>query len=1507
MIQIRQTYGGLTGNDQGQQSPKADSLFNLTNQGVYKYAVPLPPSTSGGGGIGIDPGGFGGPTEDPGDGGGGIEETGDGEGGGVVSPPPYSCNHQLAVQNLTTTFKGKKVFTGSATDMIIINVLGNAVFDSVNVILRGGILANNIIWNIRGSLSILNGNDLKGVFIGQSVLVLNRWELAPDITMGTPGKITIVNDYKAQGGEITICGLNEASPSGIVANNKPVTNQQNKIYYNTDCGNYVNKSPDIPAHTPVKVIRVMIHVFKPVTTANVPAVFSNYDEADKPYLTSLIEGLNAKGGVRVDNQGAAYGTPLTVPKATLPDARYSTYINSTVNTNAEISYPNQFLTLNDNFKNLATATPTYGVLGTQNRPDSRVQFVLVPNGIKFYYGAVETSSGRKIENVLEFLTSAYSATAYQNALGGNLTAARAWLNANNESDPNAINIVMTESYTPDDILKLTSVSSSSPSSCSAGFNFGGLSTERYEGTNIARGLGDNWCLIQGRNFLGKYHYLEGLYKLKITGNTCTYRSTVARPDWHQLNVTSYIVAHEVLHCIGLGHTNANGLDICSNAPYDGPSGASFNNAMTTRLPSGQYSNLTHCQKGRVHELLESSPISKVLINNYCTSSITDPTLSTTYVSGNGTANVNKWYSRMMLTGNLDVSGGAQLKVGCKLTFPSTVNGRNPQLAVKLSSRVEFMAGATIGKGSIQASNCSNATNLEIGSTNISSTGQITFNPVQGFVFISGHVRVEPGISIVVKKGATLYIGPQGILEFLGAGNFVVEDGGYLCVVSNILGKGAINMGTGSITFEPNANIGMVNPDITDPIYSTCSVVTACNIQSFDRYEFEVKYSTNPAVRYTNNNFVNVCANTPVEIKLVNRFGNAFTGAFVWRKNGVIIPLTSPNTSENIYVVSPTGTTDDVYTAVYSAGGCSYSYSIRLTSVQPSFTVESVNACVGERFRIKLNTTGYPNLNGITWSTPGANAVTPIGVNTCTANCQEYVVELVYFTAGVHEVTINIVNAVPGCTMQPIKIGLQAFAKEANGQCCYTGYSRVLGVANQVTDLNLGGQDVIYGGNTKVVGAINLRNGKLIFPPGSVVEMGYNDEVGYDDLTTTAGLVKPTFHVRGDVGVVTEVVAEGTIFREYCGLFPSISPFSLYGNAKVTIGTNAANPSLKSVVQTEGRPFHSQMHTGFLNLTEVQFPKVMLGMKLKGGGTSVANTGVSISNCYFLGGGNLELATEGTLTVNNNNFGPTTLSLNHNTNTNITENKWLDAIGSLIFKGINNNTVIRCNSFRVNLPISTNHTAIAIYENAQVNLVGGFHNIGSATINGDKAGNFFAIDATDQAIQTSTLFQAGNFTSPQITINGLQYRFAALLNDSPNQLNYHNFSDEFVGTTVGPCNPSGNYPSNMLNTTAMNNVTCLNPSVLFPPLLRQGQLTDLVGDDRPSIDIHPNPSTGLFTLSGADKVTTIDIFNSASQLVFHADGLGIDQYDLDLKGKPVGIYYLRLQVGKKVISSKLLKQ
>jgi hypothetical protein len=30
-------------------------------------------------------------------------------------------------------------------------------------------------------------------------------------------------------------------------------------------------------------------------------------------------------------------------------------------------------------------------------------------------------------------------------------------------------------------------------------------------------------------------------------------------------------------------------------------------------------------------------------------------------------------------------------------------------------------------------------------------------------------------------------------------------------------------------------------------------------------------------------------------------------------------------------------------------------------------------------------------------------------------------------------------------------------------------------------------------------------------------------------------------------------------------------------------------------------------------------------------------------------------------------------------------------------------------------------------------------------------------------------------------------------------------------------------------------------------------------------------------------------------------------ELDLRRKPVGIYYLRLQVGKKVISSKLLKQ
>ena len=913
--------------------------------------------------------------------------------------------------------------------------------------------------------------------------------------------------------------------------------------------------------------------------------------------------------------------------------------------------------------------------------------------------------------------------------------------------------------------------------------------------------------------------------------------------------------------------------------------------------------LTHCQKGRVHELLESSAIGKVLVNNYCTSSITDQTLSTTYVSGNGTTDGNKWYSRMMLTGNLDVSNGAQLKVGCKLTFPSSVNGRDPQLAVRLSSRVEFMAGSTIGKGSIQASTCASTTKLEIGSTTISSTGQIIYNPVQGFVFISGHVRVEPGISIVVKRGATLYVGPKGILEFLGAGNFVVEEGGYLCVVSNIEGKGAINMGTGNINFEPNSNIGMVNPDITDPIYSTCSVVTACNIQSFDRYEFEVKYSTNPAVRYTNNNFVNVCANTPVEIKLVNRFGNGFTGDFVWRKNGVIIPLTLPNTSESIYVVSPTGSTDDIYTAVYSAGGCSYSYSIRLTNSQPTFTVESVNACVGERFRLRLNTTGYPNLNGISWSTPGANAVTPIGVNTCSVNCREYVAELVYFTAGQHTVTVNVVNPVAGCTT-PLVLNLQAFDKEPNGQCCHTGYSRILGVANQVTDLNLGGQDVIYNGNTKVVGALNVTNGKIIFPPGSVVEMGYNDEVEYDDLTTTTGLIEPTFHVRDDA----EVVAEGTIFREYCGLFPSISPFSLYGNAKVTIGTNAANPTLKSVVQTEGRPFHSQMHTGFLNLTEVQFPKVMLGMKLKGGGIPVAGTtGVSISNCYFLGGGNLELATAGTLTVNNNNFGPTQLSLNHNTVTNLTENKWLDAVGSLIFKGINNNTVIRCNSFRVNRPISRDHTAITVEANAEVNLVGGFHNIGSATINGDKAGNFFAIDESDPVISTTSSGSiAGNWVSPQSTINGLQYRFAALLNSSQSRLNYHNFSDEFVGLTEGRVLTYGNFPD-VNNTTADNNVTCVNGSVLFPPLLRQGLLGIGNGQTNPRLDVHPNPSSGVFEVVTDQQISLVEVYDAASKLVLSLKPTSGGVLTLDMTDQPSGIYIARAHSAKGVFTTKLLKQ
>ena len=71
-----------------------------------------------------------------------------------------------------------------------------------------------------------------------------------------------------------------------------------------------------------------------------------------------------------------------------------------------------------------------------------------------------------------------------------------------------------------------------------------------------------------------------------------------------------------------------------------------------------------------------------------------------------------------------------------------------------------------------------------------------------------------------------------------------------------------------------------------------------------------------------------------------------------------------------------------------------------------------------------------------------------------------------------------------------------------------------------------------------------------------------------------------------------------------------------------------------------------------------------------------------------------------------------------------------------------------------------------------------------------------------------------------------------------------------------------------------------------------------------INIYPNPSNGIFTIYSEKEITAIEIYNSLGELVFSSEPQ-TTYYELDLRSKSKGIYFVKVLADDKMYSQKII--
>jgi hypothetical protein len=86
--------------------------------------------------------------------------------GGTFGGPGYELTTGIYTFNSDVTLTSDIYFSGSSTDIFIIQIAGNLVqAANMNVILSGGALAENIFWQIAGHVSVGEGAHMEGILL----------------------------------------------------------------------------------------------------------------------------------------------------------------------------------------------------------------------------------------------------------------------------------------------------------------------------------------------------------------------------------------------------------------------------------------------------------------------------------------------------------------------------------------------------------------------------------------------------------------------------------------------------------------------------------------------------------------------------------------------------------------------------------------------------------------------------------------------------------------------------------------------------------------------------------------------------------------------------------------------------------------------------------------------------------------------------------------------------------------------------------------------------------------------------------------------------------------------------------------------------------------------------------------------------------------------------------------------------------------------------------------------
>ena len=75
---------------------------------------------------------------------------------------------------------------------------------------------------------------------------------------------------------------------------------------------------------------------------------------------------------------------------------------------------------------------------------------------------------------------------------------------------------------------------------------------------------------------------------------------------------------------------------------------------------------------------------------------------------------------------------------------------------------------------------------------------------------------------------------------------------------------------------------------------------------------------------------------------------------------------------------------------------------------------------------------------------------------------------------------------------------------------------------------------------------------------------------------------------------------------------------------------------------------------------------------------------------------------------------------------------------------------------------------------------------------------------------------------------------------------------------------------------------------------------------PQLEIYPNPVINMVYVTGLEGKHTIKIMNALGQVVVTVKGTSAKQ-ELDLTGKPAGMYLIRIELQEKTITRKLIKK